>query len=483
MGFQKITRRCLLLGGACGALQCARGNPRSFSGKRLGAASTFYVPANPKYTIVDSMLDSVRFTVDKTLTQTAAGRIASRSSFVDPEGKAMEWHEFGTLEGPGWAANAAGGAYEIYRLGAFLDRPEWRATALGILDHILEDGFVDEATGFIRGYRHIPTDTFCLNYTHTSEWFCPGSMAKIAFQLLIFADVIDDEKRAPRMREIARLCARWIDEHVGTVPNGWFPRRCAPDGTVYAKKPGKGNKDDPFWQTSADSLFVVQLQAALTLRGLADYRNAIAEKVRVFMQAGGFYASINHDTYDPQENVAYSVAFRTLLLTSALLKDETIRHFAYAHCLAGLEQFKMREDRNSVATTGLLYMEDSWDTAYLWENAEAALAYFEAAIDTRKENPEASRAYELDGLTLLRAISKHHHGAHGFLTEGVDWNNHVGQKHHIGQAEFGDIQYTEPFLNNQHIAEPTLLYLERLAETRQKNRHREWYDCEGNRLL
>jgi len=28
-------------------------------------------------------------------------------------------------------------------------------------------------------------------------------------------------------------------------------------------------------------------------------------------------------------------------------------------------------------------MEDSWDTAYQWENAEAALAYFEAAHDTQ----------------------------------------------------------------------------------------------------
>jgi hypothetical protein len=58
---------------------------------------------------------------------------------------------------------------------------------------------------------------------------------------------------------------------------------------------------------------------------------------------------------------------------------------------------------------------------------------------------------------ILRAIAKHHYGPHGFLTEGVDWNNHVGKQHHFGAAEYGDIKYTEPLLNNLHIVEPTLL--------------------------
>ena len=96
-------------------------------------------------------------------------------------------------------------------------------------------------------------------------------------------------------------------------------------------------------------------------------------------------------------------------------------------------------------------MEKSWDTAYLWENAEASLAYIEAYIDTN------NKSYLADGFTILRAIAKHHHGPYGFLTEGVDWNNHVGKQHHFNQAEYGDIKYTEPLLNNLHIVEPTLL--------------------------
>ncbi len=445
------------------------------------AERAFYVAEKPEYTIVASALDSVRFTLDKTLRTDEHGHLVSRSSFVDPEGNVMGWHDFGNLEGPGWAANAVGGAYEIHRLGGFLEKPEWKTKALAILDHVLEDEFIDGETGLIWGYRETTTGQLCLNYKHNSDWLCPGSTAKIGYQLLIFADELGDDARVPRMREAALGCARWIDRHVPAVPNGWFPRRVTLAGDVYRRSPDGG--EDPFWQTSADSLFILQLQAALTDRGLADYRAPLREKVDFFIRAGGIFGSINHDTYDPHENVAYSVAFRTLRLVSRVLKDPQIGQFACDKCLAGLEQFKMNEDRNGVATRGLLYMEKSWDTAYLWENAEAALAWFEAASDTRKSDPQRSRRYELDGLVVLRAIAKHHYGPHGFLTEGVDWNNHVGQQHHIDQAEFGAIQYTEPFLNNQHIVEPTLFYLEHLAEKHAANGRAEWRDLEENLLL
>jgi hypothetical protein len=441
----------------------------------------FYVPGNPAYTIVDSVKDSLRFTLDQTLEPDARGHLVSRSSFVNPAGEVMGWHDFGNLEGPGWAANAAGGAWEIYRWGTFLGRTDWEQSALRILDHVLDCGFLDETSGFIRGYRETTTGHFHLNYKHRSEWFCPGSMAKVAYQLLVFADNLPrrDPRRA-RLRAMATRTAEWITRHVEPVPNGWFPRRTTPEGKLYRQSPEGGN--DPFWQTSADGLFILQLQAALTERKLADYRQVLQTRVAVFVRAGGFFGSINHDTYDPHENVAYSVAFRTLRLASRILRDDAVRRFAYDACLAGLDQFKMTEDRNGVATRGLLYMEKSWDTSYLWENAEAALAYFEAASDTRRRDPASARAYELDGLTILRAAAKHHYGAHGFLTEGVDWNDHVGQQHHINQAKYAAIQYTEPFLNNQHIAEPTLFYLENLARRSKHHGERTWHDIEGNLL-
>lgn len=444
-------------------------------------ARTFYLPADSSYTIVDSVKDSIRFTLDKTVQRDAKGNLVSISSFVDPEGKVMGWHDFGNLEGPGWAVNTVGGAWEIYNWGAFLGKPEWETNALAILDHVLDAGFLDEQTGFIRGYRETTTGKLCLNYKHNSDWFCPGSMAKVGFQLLLVSDELGKDPRAKRMRAMAVKCAEWIDKNVEAVPNNWYPRRADAAGKIYRKSPEGGQ--DPFWQTSADGLFIVQLQAALTQRRLANYRDSLRSKTAVFMKANGIFGSINHDTYDPLENVACSVAFRTLLLTSRVLKDKSIRSFAFEKCLAQLDQFKMCEDRNSVATRGLLYMEKTWDTAYLWENAEAALAYFEAALETRKTDPTQSRNYELDGLVILRAIAKHHYGPYGFLTEGVDWNNHVGQQHHIGQAKFAAIQYTEPFLNNLHIAEPTLFYLEHLARKEKRRGATEWYDCEGNCLL
>jgi hypothetical protein len=444
-------------------------------------AEDFHLPADPRYTIVDSVIDSLRFTVEKTLAKCPQGHLASISTFVDPEGKPQGWHDFGNLEGPGWAANAAGGAHELHALGSFLRRPEWQEKALAVLDHVLDHGFIDESTGFIKGYRDTAKDTLCLNYKHNSDWFCPGSMAKVAYQLLVFADDLGADRRAGRMRAVAVNTARWLHTNVPEVKGGWFPRRITPAGEIYPKSPDGGN--DAFLNGSADGLFILQLWAGLTRRGLANYAAPLARRTAVFLQQNGIFGSINHDTYDAHESVAYAVAFRVLLEVSRVLKNESVRAFAYSDCLKGLDTFKMADDRNGVATRGLLYMEKTWPTAYLWENAEAALAYFEAAKDLRQSMEEASRKHERDGLTILRAIARHHHGPHGFLTEGVDWSNHVGKQHHIDDKEFAAIRYTEPFLNNQHIAEPTLFYLKHLARVATAGGETSWSDSEGNVIL
>ena len=433
----------------------------------------FYLPENKSYTIVDSMRDSIRFTVDRTLTE-YGGHLCSKSSFVDPEGQVMGWHDFGNLEGPGWAANAVGGAYEIYRYGRFTRDGALQDVALSVLDHVLEDGFVDEETGFIYGYRDTVEDRICLNYKHNDDWFCPGAMAKIAYQLLIFSDLVPDIARHDKMIHAAIGCAQWIRQHVKPCTNGWFPRRVARTGQHCAERPE--GVPDPLFATSADGLFIVQLMTELTRRGLADYRAVVAEKASLFAQLGGLFGSVNHDTYDHHENVAYAVGFRVLRAAADVTGNDQLESFAYNACLKGLDQFKMPHDRHGVKCKGLLFMEKTWDTAYLWESAEAALAYIEAYGETSDEQ------YLSDGLTILRAIAGHHHGGHGFLTEGVDWNNHVGSENHFDGAEFGDIQYTEPFLNNQHIAEPTLVYLENYAERHTSLGNTEYRDFEGNRL-
>ena len=405
---------------------------------------------NDKSVILKSVDLSVRFTTERTLIP-YNGNLCCKSSFVDMNGNlpdGLDWHPFVTLEGPGWAANAVGGAFEIYSYGKHINDATLVEKALLILDHVLEDGFIDYESGFITGYRDVTFDKFYLNYKHNNEWFCVGSMAKVAFQLLLFADIVDN-KRKEKMVDIAMKTATWIDTNVKCAPNGWYPRRSTPTGQYYTLRPEGG--EDPLFEKSTDGLYVLQLMTELTRKGLADYTNTINEKVKIFMDSKGLFGSINHDTYDEHESVSYSVAFRVLNEITKLPGDKTIRSFAYDKCLAGLDQFKLKEDKNGVQTTGLLFMEKSWDTAYLWENAEAAQAYLEAFQET------GNKDYFNEGITILLAIAKHHHGNYGFLTEGVDWNNHVGAQHHFNGAEYGDIKYTEPFLNNLHIVEPTLM--------------------------
>ena len=452
------------------------------------AGEEFYLPENQKYTVVHSALDSARFTLASCLEKRPSGHLAARSTFVNAEAEPMEWHDFGVLEGPGWAANAVGGALELYQFAEMLKREEeWRPKALSILDHVLEDGFIDAATGLIAPYRHTKRNDFVLNFKANRDWLCPGSMAKIACQLLQFADALPQgDARIAKLRDAARKNGVWMLQHVKPTENGWYPRRVTHKGETYKKtaehKPGTPGGDDALWQGSADGLYAVLLLVELTERGLGDYKDEIQPRCAAFVKAGGIFGSINHDTYDKNENVAYAVAFRVLRRAAKLIGDDSLRTFAYEKCLAGLEQFKMRDDRNGVATRGLLWMEKSWDTAYLWECAEAALAYFEAAAENRRDR-DKKFAWERDGLTILRAIAKHHHGKKGFLTEGVDWNNHVGEQHHFDGAKFGDIQYTEPFLNNQHIIEPTVFYLRHLAIDDPSKRVLRYRDLEGNIIL
>jgi hypothetical protein len=388
--------------------------------------------------------------------------LRAKSSFVDPQGSVMHWHDFGDLEGPGWAANAVGGAHLLYRWGQYCDDREVQNKALALLDHVLEDGFV-RADGFIWPYYHVRQQAFCLNYAHTNDWLCPGSLAKIGTQMLDFADdleaagaMADAEKQAgleahaprvTRLRAVAVGLGHWLQAHVPRLENGWVPRRITLDGEPYPHTPE--GAPDPIYDHSADGLYLLDLWARL-----GDDKRALAcDLGDAFVAAGGHWGSLNHDTYDDHENVAYAVAFRVLRRLTTVLDRPTWPGFAYDVALPALQRFRMTEDRRGVITRGLFWMEESWDTAYLWENAEIAQAYFEAWLETGDD------AHRDIALGVLAAIAQHHYGPLGFLTEGVDWNNHVGQQHHIDQAEFGAIRYTEPLLNNLHLIGPTLTYL------------------------
>ncbi|MFH1739160.1 MAG: hypothetical protein ABIH23_09135 [bacterium] len=446
----------------------------------------FYRDEDPKYNIVDSMRDSLRYTTRRCLT-TYNGNLCATSSFVDPAGEPALWHEFGAVEGIGWAANAIGGAAELLAYGEDLADP--RATSIGVsvLYHGLEDGFI-HPDGTVTPYRDIPSDKRYRNFLHRDDhddWLCPGSVAHIALQCLWAADRCQADCLKQRLRSTALLIASWMSGHLGLCTNGWYPRRCAPNGTAYPLE-SWGVREDAQFDHSGDGTYIMWLFTELTARGLLDKTDEVRRAWKVYSGLGGCFGSINHDTHDDQENVAYSVGFRCLLRVADLLKDPTIQDWAFKYCLEPLQRFQMTENRNGVETQGLLYMEDSWDTCYLWENAEAAMAYLEAA------HRGGGRECELNGLTILRTAARHHHGEYGFLTEGVDWNNHNGVWRevdgrkipiHVGGVTYGDVNYTQPFLNNMHITTPTLFYLKELAVKRETDMETVYRDCEGNILL
>ncbi len=380
--------------------------------------------------------------------------LRAKSSFVDPDGAVMHWHDFGDLEGPGWAANAVGGAHLLYRWGVYVGDNAIQAQALSLLDHILHDGFV-LPDGFIWPYWELAQGRFCLNYKHNNDWLCPGSLAKVGVQLLDFADDLDlmfDEDRAKTARAAAHGLGAWLMAHMPLLESGWIPRRITQSGAPYPHTPEGG--DDPMFDHSADGLFMLALCARLGTPQARDMARRLGD---VFVDAGGLWGSINHDTYDDHENVAYAVAFRELRRIAASLGRSPWRGFVYDVALPAMQRFRMLRDAHEVVTRGLFWMEESWDTAYLWENAEVAQAHLEAWLE-RGDSSARDVA-----LATLSAIAHHHYGAQGFLTEGVDWNNHVGQEHHIGGACYAAIRYTEPLLNNLHFVMPTLTYFKALG--------------------
>ncbi len=375
-----------------------------------------------------------------------------RSSFVTPDGSPMRWHEFGDLDGPGWAANSVGGAHLLYRWGVFCHDEMIQETALKLLDHILEDGFIDHGSGLIYPYFDLGSQRFCWNYTHGQDWLCPGSLARVGTQLLEFCSDLANDSRVTQMQQAAAGLGEWLSTKVGKLPNGWLPRRITPQGEPYPFTPE--GKLDAIFDCSADGLFLVQFWTELGQHGFPGYNHLAKSAGEAFLEAGGFFGSINHDTYDQHENVAYASAFRILRQAGRFLGLLEWQDFAYQTALTGLASFQINENRNGVPTKDLFFMEKSWNTAYLWENAEGALAFLEAGSETQHAG------YLEIGLANLQAIAAHHHTNSGFLSEGVDWDNHVSRRHHIRGELYGDICYTEPLLNNLHLLAPTLFYFQ-----------------------
>jgi hypothetical protein len=233
---------------------------------------------------------------------------------------------------------------------------------------------------------------------------------------------------------------------------------------------------DPIHDRSGSGVLILQLLVEAHARGLGDFSAPISDTIGAFIGAGGHFGSTNSDTEDLHENVTYAMAFQALHAAGKLFDRQDWTDFAFSDCLEPLVRFELVEDLNGLATKGLLYMEDSWNAACTWEIAEAAQAYL-VAFGDRGRRPDLHKA-----LTMLRGLAKHHHGPHGFLTEAVDWDGHSVVTRHMDGLRYSDIVTTHPFLNNLHVVEPTVTFLERFAVRSAVDGVEGWYDPEGNRL-
>lgn len=445
------------------------------------APFAFYLPEDASYTVVRSALDSARFLVAVS-DRDEDGHLRCRSIDATPDGSLARYRgRF--MDGVGYCADSIFGTHVLVRLGRILERPELGGIGFSYLDHALDAGFFDDPALPIRLYMDTETGAFLDNLEAHPDYVELGHVARVATQLLRVAELDPIPERVARCREIVERTARWVMS-TERCANGWYPRRLSPDGGVF---PHVANafgpvdladlsSEDPIHDRSGAGTLVMQLMAALAAEGSDDAAAVLRRDVDVFVAARGFFGSTNTDTEDLNENVSYALAFQTMVEASSTLDDPDLLAFAYERCLEPLARFELTRDLNGVATKGLLYMEDSWNAACTWEMAEAAQAYLVAHDDSHR------REHVLKALTILRGMARHHHGDLGFLTEATDWDGHSTRERHFADERYGDIITTHPFLNNLHLLQPTVTYLERFAHRVSEAGGDAFYDLEGNRL-
>ena len=244
------------------SMACLCALPAYVAGATTQPADAFYLPADPAFSIMDSMRASVRFTVERCLVPEGEG-LRANSTFVDPEGRPALWHEFGAIEGVGWAANAVGGAIKLIRYGRFMGDAAVELKGMKVLHHAVHGGFVDADSGFLRPYRDLRNNRLFMNYLHDDQndgWFCAGSAAKVALQYLEAADLCEGTPLGDLSRACGVRLAGWLQVHIQLAPNGWFPRRSRLDGSPYLAR-ADGGEPDPLFDSSGDGLYLLWLYA------------------------------------------------------------------------------------------------------------------------------------------------------------------------------------------------------------------------------
>ena len=423
----------------------------------------FYLPENPSFTILDSAIASAQFGYSA-CDDPGDGTLRCQSITALQNGE-LERLRGRLIEGVGYCADAVFAAHWLERLGRVINNPQLRQVGRRIGLHTLAEGFFDDPDIPIRLYRDVESGEFLNNLEVRPGYIELGHIGRVAHELAQWHDLLEDKQLEERVRAIVIRTARWLIE-AERCANGWYPRRSTPDRRVYrlatdAFGPASIDEEapptDPVFDRSATGTLIVQLLADVSRRGWLDAKDTLQSDTTAFVNGGGFFGSINTDTEDAQENVAYAMAFQAMHAAAQVLQEPSLTEFAYEVCLGGLRQFEMTTDVNGLETKGLLWMEPSWNSACMWEIAEAAQAYLVAYGETR------DRTHVMKALTMLRGMAKHHHGPLGMLTEAVDWDGHSVVTRHFDGQRYSDIRETHPFLNNLHVLEPTVTYLERFA--------------------
>jgi hypothetical protein len=445
------------------------------------APYAFYLPEDPANTILDSALASVRFAA-AVCDDPGDGSLRCRSMDALPDATLVPFRGR-MIDGVGYCTDTVFAANQVIRFARLLGSPGLERFGQRLARHALTGGFFDDPDLPVRLYRDLEGGQFLDNLEGHETYIEPGHMARVGHQLLMLSDVLEGEL-ATRARDAGLHIAGWLPS-LERCQNGWFPRRSTPGGKVFpyaadAFGPvslGAALPPDPIFDRSGSGVLILQCLVEAHARGLRDLSAAITETVETFIKAGGHFGSTNSDTEDLHENVTYALAFQTLHAAATAFDGADWMDFAYAACLEPLVGFELVDDLNGLATKGLLYMEDSWNSACTWEIAEAAQAYLVAFGD------RGLRDHLLKALTMLRGLAKHHHGPHGFLTEAVDWDGHSVVTRHMDGQRYSDIVTTHPFLNNLHVLEPTVTFLERFAVRAALDGDEEaYYDPEGNRV-
>src|ERR1039458_6811810 len=96
------------------------------SRKREQSEDYFLASRNLTWWIIGgSMIAANISTHQKTLQRDSRGHLVSLSIFVDPDGQVVGWHDFGNLEGPGWAARTSSGRLPPTACSSCISRPRW----------------------------------------------------------------------------------------------------------------------------------------------------------------------------------------------------------------------------------------------------------------------------------------------------------------------------------------------------------------------